>query len=201
MFTNKICKEIIKNMRYLPTWNSLKEHSTPKWLKEAKFGIYTHWGVYSVPAYGPNGSWYPANMYCEGTVQHEYHVKTYGDPSKFGYKDFIPMFKGEKFDADEWAELFKNAGAKFAGPVGEHHDGFCMWDTGFSVWNAAKMGPKRDVVGELEKAVCKKGMKYFVALHHMENWFFYPHWKKQYDVSDPRYAGLYGDAHNMEWAS
>lgn len=103
-------------MQFKPTWNSLKDHITPNWFKEAKFGIYTHWGIYSVPACGPNGSWYGYNMYYKGNSQYDYHKKTYGDPSKFGYKDFIPMFMGEKFDADEWAEMFKNAGAKYAGP-------------------------------------------------------------------------------------
>jgi len=185
---------------YSPTWNSLKDHRTPKWFREAKFGIYTHWGVYSVPACGPNGTWYPYNMYREGTPQYEYHVKTYGPPSEFGYKDFIPDFTGEKFDADEWAELFKKAGARFAGPVGEHHDGFCMWDTKYSEWSAAKMGPKRDVVGELEKAIRAQGMKFLVALHHAENWWFFPHWREEFDTSDPRFVGLYGPLHNREWA-
>jgi len=90
-------------MIYQPCWDSLRKHRTPQWFKEAKFGIYTHWGVYSVPACGPNGTWYPYNMYREGTPQYDYHVKTYGGPEKFGYKDFIPMFTGEKFDPDEWA--------------------------------------------------------------------------------------------------
>ena len=187
-------------MSYKPSWNSLKTHITPKWFEDAKFGIYTHWGVYSVPACGPNGTWYPYNMYREGTPQYEYHLKTYGHPSKFGYKDFIPMFKAEKFNPDEWAELFKEAGAQFAGPVGEHHDGFSMWDSQVNEWNAARMGPKRDVVGELEKAIRRQGMRFMVALHHAENWWFYPHWKKEYDTSDPRYAGLYGPLHNLEWA-
>ncbi len=153
-------------MLYKPSWNSLKTHATPKWFQDAKFGIYTHWGIYSVPACGPNGSWYPYNMYREGTPQYEHHVKTYGHPSKFGYKDFIPMFKAEKFDADEWAELFKKAGAQFAGPVGEHHDGFSMWDSEVNEWDVAKMGPKRDVVGELERAIRKQDMRFMVALHH-----------------------------------
>ena len=187
-------------MSYKPSWNSLRIHITPKWFEDAKFGIYTHWGVYSVPACGPNGSWYPHNMYFEGTPQYEYHLKTYGHPSKFGYKDFIPMFKAEKFNPDEWAELFKEAGAQFAGPVGEHHDGFSMWDSQVNEWNAARMGPKRDVVGELEKAIRRQGMRFMVALHHAENWWFYPHWKKDCDTSDPRYAGLYGPLHNLEWA-
>jgi len=188
---------------YRPTWNSLKTHHTPRWFQEAKFGIYTHWGVYSVPAFrdpavGQDVAWYPSNMYREGTPQYEHHVKTYGDPSRFGYKDFIPMFTAEKFDPDEWAELFKQAGARYAGPVGEHHDGFCMWDTRYSEWSAARMGPRRDVVGELEKAIRRQGLKFLVALHHAENWWYYPHWKTAYDTADPRYAGLYGEPHNED---
>ncbi len=186
--------------KYLPTWNSLRAHFTPQWLKDAKFGIYTHWGIYSVPAHGPNGTWYPHFMYREGSPQYEYHLKTYGHPSKFGYKDFIPMFTAEKFDPDEWAELFKKSGAKFAGPVGEHHDGFAMWDTQFSDWNASKMGPRRNVVKELEQAIRKQDMRFLVALHHAENWWFFPHWRLEFDTSDPRYSGLYGAVHNQEWA-
>jgi len=108
------------------------------------------------------------------------------------------MFTGEKFDADAWAQLFKQAGARFAGPVAEHHDGFSMWDTKYSQWNAAKMGPKRDVVGELSKAIKKHDMKFLTAFHHAENWFYFPTWDKKYDVSDPAYAGLYGRRHAPE---
>jgi len=128
-------------------------------------------------------------MYREGTEQYKYLVKNYGPPSEFGYKDFIPKFKAEKFDPEEWAELFKKAGAQFAGPVAEHHDGFSMWDSEINKWNAAKMGPKRDVVGELEKAIRKRGMKFMVAFHHAENWWYYPHWRKEFDTSDPQYSG------------
>jgi len=188
------------NRTYEPTWESLRTHTTPKWFQDAKFGIYTHWGVYSVPACGPNGTWYPYNMYREGTEQHEYHVKTYGPPSEFGYKDFVPMFRAERFHAEEWAELFKKAGAQFAGPVGEHHDGFSMWDSQFTDWNATRMGPGRDVVGELESAIRAQGMRFMVALHHAENWWFYPHWREEFDTSDPRYVGLYGPLHNLDWA-
>ena len=185
--------------KYLPTWNSLRTHATPQWLRDAKFGIYTHWGVYSVPANGPNGTWYPHFMYREGSPQYEHHLKTYGHPSKFGYKDFIPMFTAEKFDPDEWAELFKQAGAQFAGPVGEHHDGFAMWDTHYSEWNAARMGPRRNIVEELEKSIRKQNMRFMIALHHAENWWFFPHWRKEFDTSDARYTGLYGPIHNQEW--
>ena len=182
---------------FKPTWNSLKTHQTPQWLLDAKFGIYTHWGIYSVPAWGSNGTWYPYHMYREGSKVFKHHVKSWGHPSKFGYKDFIPLFTAKNFDPDEWAEIFKNSGAQFAGPVAEHHDGFTMWDSKINKWNAAKMGPKRDVVGELEKAIRSQGMMFMVALHHAENWWFYPHWIKEYDTSDPNYAGLYGPAHDL----
>ena len=186
---------------FAANWNSLRNHLTPQWFKDAKFGIYTHWGIYSVPACGPNGTWYPYNMYRKGTPQHDYHTNTYGPLSEFGYKDFIPMFRAEKFDPDEWAELFQRAGAQFAGPVGEHHDGFSMWDSEFTEWNATRMGPRRDVVGDLARAIRKQDMRFMVALHHAENWWFFPHWEKELDTSDPKYAGLYGPPHNQNWAT
>ena len=185
--------------RYEPNWRSLREHRTPRWFTDAKFGIYTHWGIYSVPAWGPNATWYPYRMYREGEPHYAHHVKTYGHPGEFGYKDFIPEFNGAKFDADAWADLFKRAGAQFAGPVAEHHDGFALWDSAHTEWNAARMGPKRDVVGELAQAVRRHGMRYMVAMHHAENWWFFPHWRTDFDTSDPRYAGLYGEPHNLDF--
>jgi alpha-L-fucosidase len=161
---------------YKPTWNSLKNHSTPQWLKDGKFGIYTHWGIYAVPAQGPNATWYANKLYNkpEGP-ERKYHEATYGPLGKFGYKDFIQMFTGEKFNADEWAELFRKAGARFAGPVAEHHDGFAMWDTKYSEWNAAKMGPKRDILGELSRAIKKRDMKFVTAFHHAGRFCSSPH--------------------------
>jgi alpha-L-fucosidase len=193
---------------YSADWRSLRAHPTPQWFRDAKFGIYTHWGVYSVPAIGPNTSWYGHNMYREGTVrtkgrretnQYNDHLQSYGHYSKFGYKDFIPLFTAERFDPDQWAEVFANAGARFAGPVAEHHDGFSMWPTKTSRWNAAEMGPRRDVVGLLEKAYRSKGMKYMVAMHHAEHWWFFPHWLKDADTADPRFSDFYGEAHNTDF--
>lgn len=183
-------------MTYVASWNSIRNHVIPQWLKNAKFGIYAHWGVYSVPACGPNGTWYPYQMYRPGNPQYDHHVKTYGPPEEFGYKDFIPMFTAEHFDAEEWAELFKASGARFAGPVAEHHDGFSMWDSEVNEWNAARMGPKRDVVGELAGAIRKQDMRFMVAMHHAENHWFYNH-DERYDTVDPRYAGLYGAPHDV----
>ncbi len=180
-----------------PSWNSLRNIPVPHWLRNGKFGIYTHWGVYSVPGYGKNGTWYAHNIYVNpNSDDRKHHEATYGAPEKFGYKEFIPMFTGSRFDPDEWADLFKKAGARFAGPVAEHHDGFAMWNTRYSPWNAAKMGPKRDVVGELSKSIKQHGMKFLTAFHNAEHWFYFPTWDKRYDVSDPRFAGLYGDSHD-----
>ncbi|MFX0099118.1 MAG: alpha-L-fucosidase, partial [Candidatus Hodarchaeota archaeon] len=178
-------------MKYEETWNSLKRHRAPEWLDDAKYGIYFHWGVYSVPAFG--NEWYPNRMYSIGDI-YEHHAKTYGEPDEFGYKDFIPDFTAEHFDADEWAKLFKDAGASFAGPVAEHHDGFSMWASKVNPWNAAAMGPKRDIVGELEKAIRKQDMKFICTFHHAQNWYHYYH-SEGLDTSDPKYEKLYGKPH------
>ena len=184
--------------KYAPNWHSLRRHQTPKWLQDGKFGVYTHWGIYSVPAFGQNGTWYPHNMYRAGNDQAQYHEKTYGPATDFGYKDFIPMFTAEKFDPEEWARIIKSSGARFAGPVAEHHDGFSMWDSRVNPWNSAKMGPLRDVTRELESAYRAQGLKFMVALHHAEHWWFYPHWRADCDVSDPDFCGLYGELHNLQ---
>jgi alpha-L-fucosidase len=181
--------------KYEEIWSSLKKHRQPEWLDDAKFGIYFHWGVYSVPAWG--NEWYPHNMYRKYMKEYKHHVKTYGDPSKFGYKDFIPQFTAEKFDPDEWASLFKQAGAKFAGPVAEHHDGFSMWDSKVNRWNAKNMGPKRDIVGEITEAIRRQGLKVITTFHHAHNWYHYYHSKK-YDTGDPEYQDLYGPLHNVD---
>lgn len=176
----------------------LMHYKVPEWLLDGKFGIYTHWGLYSVPACGPNATWYGYNMYREGSLQNLYHRLHFGEVEEFGYKDFIPMFTAEKFDPDEWADIFKQSGAKFAGPVGEHHDGFTMWNTRYNKYNAFNMGPRRDILAELHRSICARNMKYMVAMHHAENWFFYPHWKRQYDVSREEYQELYGGLHDVE---
>jgi len=191
------CTQQQAPVKYEPDWQSLKRHQTPAWLQEGKFGIYTHWGVYAVHAYGSNTTWYSNSMYFEedGEARQHFEEKFGELTPEYGYKDLIPKFTAEHFDADEWVDLFHKAGAKFAGPVAEHHDGFAMWDTKYSEWNAATMGPKRDIVGEFEAAVRAKGMKYVTAFHHAANWFFFPVWDENYDTGDPANSGLYGQAH------
>jgi alpha-L-fucosidase len=152
------------------TWESLSTiDREPEWFKDAKFGIYFHWGVYSVPAF--NSEWYPRWMYAPGRTDwggdvFDHHEKTFGPLSEFNYHDFIPRFTGEHFDAKEWADLFKNSGARFAGPVAQHHDGFAMWDSKLNPWNAKAMGPKKDILGDLFAELKKNDMKTIATFHH-----------------------------------
>ncbi len=160
---------------FQPEWKSLEQYQIPEWYKDAKLGIFIHWGVYSVPAFG--SEWYPRNMYIDkegwqGKV-FRHHQETWGDQSKFGYKDFIPMFKAEKFDPAAWSKLFKEAGAKYIVPVAEHHDGFPMYACGFTKWDASEMGPKRDLIAELEVAARAEGLKFGVSSHRAFNWLYF----------------------------
>ena len=189
IFLTSACSEKPHKEKYEANWESLKQYTVPEWWKDMKFGIYFHWGPYSVPAYK---EWYSHWMYEDGNKIREYHEKTYGNLKDFGYKDFIPMFTAEKFNADEWAKLFKDAGAQFAGPVAEHSDGFAMWDSELTEWNSAKMGPKKDIVKLMADAVRKQGMKYIITYHRHWLYAWYPTWDKSTDAGDPKYAGLYG---------
>lgn len=178
---------------YEATWESLKTYSVPGWYQDAKFGVFIHWGVYSVPAFA--NEWYARNMYIQGSPEYEHHIQTWGRHNQFGYKDFIPLFKAEKFDPVQWADLFKQAGAKYVMPVAEHHDGFAMYDCSFSQWTAAKMGPKRDIIGELAEAVRKAGMVFGLSSHRAEHWFFMNGGMQfDSDVQDPRFYDFYGPA-------
>ena len=177
--------------KFEATWESLTTFTVPDWYIDGKFGIFIHWGPYSVPAFG--NEWYARNMYIKESKEFKHHLETWGPHTEFGYKDFIPMFKAEKFDASEWAALFKEAGAKFVVPVAEHHDGFPMYDSALTAWCAAKMGPKRDVIGELAQAVRNLGMVFGVSSHRAEHWWFF-NGGLEYDsdVQDPDYADFYG---------
>ena len=178
---------------FRPDWNSLAAYRVPDWYRDAKFGIFIHWGVYSVPAFG--NEWYPRTMYIQGTPEYKHQIATYGPESKFGYKDFIPKFKAEHFDPDAWVDLFARAGARYIVPVAEHCDGFAMYDSGITRWNAAKMGPHRDIVGALEAATRKRGLHFGVSSHRAEHWWWYDGGMQfDSDVRDPAYADLYGPA-------
>jgi alpha-L-fucosidase len=180
---------------FLPNWESLQKYEVPEWYKDAKFGVFIHWGVYSVPAFG--SEWYPRDMYREGSEEYKHHIATYGTQDKFGYKDFIPMFKAEHFDPEAWARLFKEAGIKYVVPVAEHHDGFAMYDSALSDWTAFKMGPQRDIIGDLAKAVRAQGLHFGASSHRVEHDFFLGVGRNiTSDINDPKFAAFYGPAHN-----
>ena len=190
---------------FQPTFESLeKSNPVPEWFKDAKFGIYFHWGVYTVPAFG--NEWYPRSMYIKGSPENKHHTEVYGDPSEWPYNNFItgakdkqgnfvqfaPKLKSEggKFDPDEWAQLFADAGARFAGPVAEHHDGISMWASKVNPWNAKDLGPKLDLVGLLTDAIRKKGMRIILSMHHAYNITGY--YQPVPPMSDPKLQMLFG---------
>jgi alpha-L-fucosidase len=175
---------------YQPTWASVDQHDpAPEWFKDAKFGIYFHWGVFSVPAY--ENEWYPRNMYNTGDGAYSHHLATYGNPFTnssvqfFPYDYFItghtnlagvfcqftPVLKsqGGNWDPDAWAQLFANAGAKFAGPVAEHHDGYAMWNSAVNEWNSVALGPHQDLAAIWSAAIRAKGLKFLMAMHTAYN--------------------------------
>ncbi|MDD6033552.1 MAG: alpha-L-fucosidase [Oscillospiraceae bacterium] len=186
--------EVIAQGPYTDSWESLCRHTLPKWYHDAKFGIFIHWGVFSVPAFCDE--WYPRRMYQPGNSCYDHHIATYGPHKEFGYKDFIPMFRAEKFDADAWAELFDKAGARFVMPVAEHHDGFQMYDSDLSDWCAAKMGPKKDILGQLKQAFEKKNLTLTASSHRIEHYWFMSG-GKDFDSDMPQQVP-YGD---LYWPS
>lgn len=200
----RIVDETIAKGPFQPEWESLKAHQNPEWFLDAKFGIYTHWGPVTVGAEdAPLGGWktgaagaqwYGMSMYQTNSLVFPYHREKFGDQKTVGYKDIIPQFKAAKFNAEEWADLFVLAGAKFAGPVAVHHDNFAMWDSQLTRWNSRNLGPKRDVTGELEKAVRARGLKFITTFHHGFAWrYFEPAF--QFDAADGRSADLYTEVH------
>lgn len=189
---------------FQPTWESLeKNYRVPLWFQEAKFGLFLHWGIYSVPAH--HNEWYEKHMYG---ADRQWHAEHFGTADKFGYKDFIPLFAAEKFDPTAWAALFKKSGAKFVVPTAQHHDNFALWDSAVTPFNAKKMGPHRDLIGELAKAVRAQGLKFGVSNHGIENFqFINPHADlaadlkaKQADLYDPKWIEFYNVADRSDTA-
>ena len=189
---------------FQPTWESLKQnYQVPQWFVGAKFGVFMHWGLYSVPAH--HNEWYEKHMYG---ADRQWHAEHFGPQDKFGYKDFIPLFTQEKFDPDAWAELFKKSGAKFVIPTAQHHENFAMWDSAVTPFNAKQMGPKRDLIGDLAKAVRKQGLKFGVSNHGIENFQFINPLAdlanmlktNHADLYDPKWADFYNVADRSDAA-
>jgi alpha-L-fucosidase len=183
---------------FQPTMESLAKYTCPDWFRDAKFGIWAHWGPQAVPM---DGDWYARGMYEEGNNHYKYHLDHYGHPSEFGYKDIIPLWKAEKWDPDRLMGLYKKAGAKYFVSMGSHHDNFFLWNSKLHKWNAANMGPMRDVVGDWQKAAQKYGLRFGVSEHLGASftWFQSSHRSDKtgpkagvpYDGADPQYQDLY----------
>ena len=141
--------------KYEASWDSLIQHQVPQWFSDSKFGLYAHWGIYAVPGFG--NEWYGKWMYDASHEIHRRHVETFGSPADYGYARFIDGFSAADYDPAEWAELFRASGARYAGFSLAHHDGFGLWDSDVYRWNAGKMGPKRDLYGELATEAAQAG--------------------------------------------
>jgi alpha-L-fucosidase len=217
LFVLIVSSAICAQTRYTASWASVDKHNAaPEWFKDAKFGIYFHWGVFCVPAFGDE--WYPRWMYNKGNNDYNHHLATFGDPyTNWPYHNFIngandkngkftqfaPKLKsdGGKFDPEEWVNLFDSAGAKFAGPVAEHHDGFSMWKSTVNEWNSVDKGPKLDLASLFATAIRAKGMKFMMSMHHAYHFTgFFEYVPAQ---SDPSLKKLYGqlgsDQENQLW--
>jgi alpha-L-fucosidase len=186
--------------RFTPAVESLKTYRAPDWFRDAKFGIWAHWGPQAVPR---QGDWYARFMYVPGHPHYDHHVKTYGHPTEFGYKDVIPLWRAEKFDPEALMDKYAAAGAKYFVTMGVHHDNFDLWNSKHHRWNATAMGPKRDIVGAWKAAAQRRGLRFGVSEHlgasycwwHPNHLYdqFWPKLGVSYDGADPRYADLYHD--------
>ena len=179
-----------------PTIESLKNYVVPEWFRDAKLGIYLHWGVYSV---AEQGEWYPRDLYREDQTEYLHHLKTYGHPSEFGYKDLIPLWKAENFDPDKLVKLFKKAGARYFTPVAVHHDNFDLWDSKHHQWNAVNMGPKKDIIGMWRKATLDNGLRFGVTTH-LSRSYSWLNTAKGSDSTGP-FKGVPYDGNNPEFES
>jgi alpha-L-fucosidase len=203
-----VCFEQAEAQKYEPNWESLSQWQVPEWFQDAVLGIYCHWGVYSVPGFRfddgseqvDSGLWYGWFMYIpNGEEQpnfgvYDYHRRTCGPPCEWGYHKFVPMFKAEKWDPDQWARLYKYARADFAGVAAEHGDGFVLWDSEYDKFNAMDKGPHRDILGEMFAACRKHGMKTVATFHEPPGEMFdeaRQRCPKDSAVFDPAYADLY----------
>ena len=180
------------------SWESIEQnYRDPEWFRDGKFGIMMHWGIYSVPAHG--SEWYVRYMYGGNKGIMDWHTEHFGPPTKFGYKDFLPMFTAAKWDPDAWAALFKKAGAKYVLAPGEHHDGFSNWDSAINPYNAKNYGPHRDLDGDLIKALEKIGLKTGISDHSFFHFVFIPALAGS-DQYDPKWAAFYSVADRSEAA-
>jgi len=177
--------ETIQQGPFSPTWDSLRQFECPDWFRDAKFGIWSHWGPQSVPMYG---DWYARHMYMQGTDQYYHHWRVYGHPSKHGWKDMVQLWKAERFDPEGLMDLYVDAGARYFCAQAVHHDNFDNWDSAHNRWNAVQVGPRKDIVGLWQAAARKRGLPFAVSEHLGATFAWWSH-NKGSDATGP-YAGV-----------
>lgn len=178
---------------FRPSWNSIEAHyRAPAWFADAKFGIFIHWGIYSAAAH--HNEWYEKHMYG---ADREWHAAHFGPQERFGYKDLIPLFTARQWNPDEWASLFRDSGARFVIPAAQHHDNFALWDSAVTPFNAKRMGPRRDLIGDLAASVRRKGLRFGVSNHGIENFTFV----NPAPELDQRLRSLAADLYDDRWAA
>ena len=180
--------------KFMPMLESFRQYTYPEWFRDAKFGIWAHWGPQAVPR---QGDWYAKKLYIEGGDDYKYHVAHYGHPSKFGYKEIIPLWKAEKWNPEQLMVLYKKVGAKYFVSMATHHDNFFLWDSKIHKWNAVNMGPKKDVVGLWQKAAKKEGLRFGVSEHLGASYTWFQS-SRQADKTGPM-AGVPYDGANPEF--
>lgn len=171
--------------KFQPTWSSLENYQVPEWFRNAKFGIWAHWGPQCVEG---SGDWMARSMYMEGASEYKHHVEHYGHPSEVGFKDIIPLFKAEKWNPDKLVAFYKKIGAQYFFALGNHHDNFDLWDSKYQPWNSVNMGPKRDILAEWERAARKYELPFGISFHADHAWTWYEP-AQRYDRNGPK-AGI-----------
>jgi alpha-L-fucosidase len=205
----KLLRTTASTPTFTPDLDSLRHYRAPEWFRDAKLGIWACWGPEAVPEMG---DWYARQMYIQGHPQYEDHLKRYGHPSKFGYKDLVPLWRGENWDPDRLMQSYKGAGAKYFCAIAQHHDNIDCWNSKFHSWNSVTMGPRKDVIGVWRKAAKKSGLRFGVTEHLGASWNWYgvsklsdktgPLAGVPYDGVNPKFADLYHSGNEnskVEW--
>lgn len=179
--------EPMQKGKFEPNWESLKTYETPEWFRNAKFGIWAHWGPQCVEG---SGDWMARSLYIEGSSQYKYHVAHYGHPTEVGFKDILPLFKAERWNPDSLVAYYKSLGAQYFFALGNHHDNFDLWDSKYQPWNSMRIGPKRDILGEWASAARKAGLPFGISFHADHAWLFYET-SRRYDRSGDKMGKTY----------
>lgn len=185
LITVSEAQEPMMTGRFEPTWESLRTYEVPEWFRDAKFGIWAHWGPQCVEG---SGDWMARGMYEEGSGAYNHHVQNYGHPSEVGFKDILPLFTAEKWNPDSLVALYKSIGAQYFFVLGNHHDNFDLWDSQYQPWNSKNIGPKRDILAEWAEAARKNDLPFGVSIHADHAWLFYEP-AQRYDRHGPK-AGI-----------